>query len=353
MNYSREEMVDMIFILGECSRNSLLASRVYETTYPERRHPLEPAFSNLKDRFIETGKVQYKPHEVPARKMTEENEYRVMISLVEHPTTSTRELSNNLDISGTIVRRIVQKNKFHPYKIQLHQELLEDDFLNRVNFCEWSSFMLDNDPDFIRCLMFSDEATFHKNGCVNRHNFHYYSDVNPHLLRTVSQQRWSLNVWGAVVGPIVIGPHFFNGRLNGRIYHDFLENELPVLLENVPLDIRQKIWFQQDGAPPHFSANVREWLDRNFNDMWIGRGAAIAWPARSPDLTGMDFFLWGYVKDIVYRDTPTTVDDMKNRIRRAFASITQQMLQEMRHSFRKRIQMCLDRNGEHFEHLLK
>ncbi|GBL73687.1 hypothetical protein AVEN_230681-1 [Araneus ventricosus] len=35
---------------------------------------------------------------------------------------------------------------------------------------------------------------------------------------------------------------------------------------------------------------------------WIGRGGPVLWPPRSPDLTSLDFFLWGHLKELVYRD---------------------------------------------------
>ena len=53
------------------------------------------------------------------------------------------------------------------------------------------------------------------------------------------------------------------------------------------------IHFQQDGATPHYLGEVREYLNTRFPGRWIGREAPIAWPPRSPDLTPMDFFLWG------------------------------------------------------------
>lgn len=31
---------------------------------------------------------------------------------------------------------------------------------------------------------------------------------------------------------------------------------------------------------------------------WIGRGGPVLWPPRSPDLTHLDFFLWGYLKNL-------------------------------------------------------
>ena len=37
-------------------------------------------------------------------------------------------------------------------------------------------------------------------------------------------------------------------RVNGEMYAEFLENQLPGLLEDVPLNLRQRLIFQQDGA---------------------------------------------------------------------------------------------------------
>jgi len=44
--------------------------------------------------------------------------------------------------------------------------------------------------------------------------------------------------------------------LNGRRYSDFLIS-LPIILEEVPLFVRQNICFQQDGAPAHNAIIVR------------------------------------------------------------------------------------------------
>ena len=59
-----------------------------------------------------------------------------------------------------------------------------------------------------------------------------------------------------------------------------------------------------NGATPHFSDQVREVLNEHFLDRWMGRGTAkhpapFPWPPRSPDLTVMDFFFWGYLKSKV------------------------------------------------------
>jgi len=60
------------------------------------------------------------------------------------------------------------------------------------------------------------------------------------------------------------------------------------------------IIFQQDGAPPHWGSHVRRFLDVNFPNRWIGRDGPTPRPPRSPGITPLDFFLWGYVKDKVF-----------------------------------------------------
>jgi hypothetical protein len=82
-------------------------------------------------------------------------------------------------INGSSAHRVLIKNKYHPYKIQLVQHLAEDTFDRRVEFCEWAVEMYDSDPNFSKKIIFSDEAIFYLNGHVNKQNV----NVNAILLR--------------------------------------------------------------------------------------------------------------------------------------------------------------------------
>jgi len=162
-------------------------------------------------------------------------------------------------------------------------------------------------------------------------------------------------VWCGILGNRIIGPVFFDGNLTGQAYLRFLQEDVGPLLEDIPLEIRRNMWLQHDGAPAHYSRSVREWLQQRFPRRWIGRGdrhTPVPWPARSPDLTPMDFFLWGYIKELVYRTPSQSVDDLKRRIVSACQSITPAMLQAVHESTMKRAEMCDKVNGQHFEHLL-
>ncbi|KAJ8938501.1 hypothetical protein NQ318_005165 [Aromia moschata] len=61
------------------------------------------------------------------------------------------------------------------------------------------------------------------------------------------------------------------------------------------------------GLPPHNAKINTNWLNTTFSDM-IGTYGPIRWPARSPDLTSLDFWLWGYIQDQVYLTPPLVVD---------------------------------------------
>ena len=69
---------------------------------------------------------------------------------------------------------------------------------------------------------------------------------------------------------------------------------------------------QHDGCPAHNAIVAWNALNQQFPNRWKGRGSPVQrFPAWSPDLTLLDFFLWGHVKNVVYQQVPTTVGNMK------------------------------------------
>ena len=105
-----------------------------------------------------------------------------------------------------------------------------------------------------------------------------------------------------------------------------------------------------DGAPPHWGIPVRVWLNEKMPQRWMGRGSPnMPWPPRSPDLTPCDFFLWGFVKSKVYKTQPTTIEELKQRIRDAFAEITVEMRQKTILAYRERLEQVIENDGGHVE----
>lgn len=125
-------------------------------------------------------------------------------------------------------------------------------------------------------------------------------------------------------------------------------------MEDVPLATRARMWFQHDGAPAHFSFDARNHLTATFGERWIGRGGPVHWPARSPDLTPCDFFLWGFLKDKIYATPVETREDLQDRIFDTARELRENpgIFARVRNSLIRRTHLCIDVQGGHFEHLL-
>ncbi|GFU09736.1 putative DD41D transposase [Trichonephila clavipes] len=87
--------------------------------------------------------------------------------------------------------------------------------------------------------------------------------------------------------------------------------------------------FQQDGTTYHIARATIDLLKDAFGDRLISRFRPVNWPPRSCDLTPLDYFLWGYVKSLVYADKPQTLDHLEDNIRRVIADIRPQMLEKV------------------------
>jgi hypothetical protein len=112
------------------------------------------------------------------------------------------------------------------------------------------------------------------------------------------------------------------------------------------------VWFQQDGATAHTSRVSMTVLWQHFPGSLISLRGDLHWPARSPDLTPCDYFLWDYLKSIVYNDRPRTLDHLKNNIRQAIASIPVNMLESVERNLRSRLTQCIDNNGRHLHDIV-
>ncbi|UYV65829.1 hypothetical protein LAZ67_3005579 [Cordylochernes scorpioides] len=91
------------------------------------------------------------------------------------------------------------------------------------------------------------------------------------------------------------------------------------------------------------------YLDKNLLGQWIGRWGPIEFPARSPDLTPLDFFLWGTVKDGVYKRKPRNLDILWNEIQAVCREISLDVLIRCTEPVVTRTQNCIDAAGHQFE----
>lgn len=204
-----------------------------------------------------------------------------------------------------------------------------------------------NNPNFLNEILFSDEATFTTNGVVSSQNCRHWSAENPEFIINAKRQySQKINVWCGILSDSIIGPFFFENNLNANRFLTFLRNDFWNAIDDLPLQNRYQLKFQLDGSPVHNAVLVREWLDENFENHWIGRNSPlIEWPARSPDLTPLDFFLSGVLKEKVYKSRPQTVQELRDRIIQACTEITPGQIRKVTMNVRKRIDKCIEING--------
>ncbi|GFU34650.1 ig-like domain-containing protein [Trichonephila clavipes] len=105
--------------------------------------------------------------------------------------------------------------------------------------------------------------------------------------------------------------------------------------------------FQQDGATCHTARATIDLLKDTFGDRLISRFGPVNWPPRYCDLTPLDYFLWGYVKSLVYADKPQTLDHLEDSICRVIADIRPQMLEKVIENWTSRFDYIRASRGSH------
>ena len=343
----------MLRAIDEANRGYSLAREIYRQwlvdSGQEIRVPYRREFQRLDHRFSVLNVTEFNVgvdnHPRPGRpRVPWRTEERVIALARAFPLMGLRGIARRVGISHVTVRRIIREEGIRP-----------GDYAARRTFCRWMLRKLPQNNRFLENVLFTDESTFSSATLQNRQNTRVWAYANPHAtVQRFNQGRFSVNVWAGIVGNQIIGPVYLL-RLNGATYLRFLRRDLLAQLRQVvPPNRRRSLYFMHDGAPAHLTLAVRDYLPRMFGARWIARDPAPhLWPPRSPDLNPLDFFMWGAVKDSVYRSGRQieTREQLKHRIEEAFRTIqnSPDTFEKVRRNMRSRLQQCLDNDGGHIE----
>ncbi|GFT80752.1 DUF4817 domain-containing protein [Trichonephila clavipes] len=162
---------------------------------------------------------------------------------------------------------------YSPFGSAIHQ----NDHQARRRFVERAQNEIAVVPDFHERILFSYEVHFYLNGYVNKQNCRIWSEANPQVyVETPLHQKTA--VWCALWAGGILLQKAMKGH-------------------NVTV---------------------------NGDRFWTCELA----PPRSCDLTPLDYFLWGYIKSLIYTDKPQTPDRTEDNIRRVMPDILAQMLEK-------------------------
>ena len=263
-----------------------------------------------------------------------------------HGVTSVRNIASIAQCSSTTAYNYLQDAKFKPYKPRKVHQLLPNDFETRFSFAERAL----NEVTF-ESVLWTDEAYFTLNGDVNSVRGSKWSPTPTKVLLEKPIHPQKVLVWCGFNSKFIVDPFFVDGTLNSAKYLHLLQNHVEPFLRRKRCVTRTI--FQQDGAPPHIEKSVKEYLAHLFpGDKVISRHFNFTWPPRSPDLNPMDFFFWGYLKYLVYRDesfSATTIGRLKEKIKECIATIPVDMLLRVVQSVAPRLEAVIENHGQHIE----
>ena len=184
-------------------------------------------------------------------------------------------------------------------------------------------------PILAKKIMLSDEAHFDLGGYVNKQNCRIWGIENSHAyIEKPTHPKW-VTVWCGFWSrghfaskmskerplqsmAIVIEScwmNFCSQKLKRKILVIFGFNRTALrdthyrlcavvfLLTKIEEENIGNIWFQQDVATWHTAAATFDVLRPVFKDCIFSRRTDVVWPPRSCDLTPLDYYLWGAVKD--------------------------------------------------------
>lgn len=355
--YTLEQRWEILKTYLQNSESSTKTVRKLRSKFGRNEAPSTQYVDQFVTRVRETGSLLDKTTRSRTRTVrTTENIAAVAQSVQEEPSTSTRHRSQELNISRTSLMRILHKDLgMTPYKVQLVQELKPHDHPQRFRFANWALERLEEDEHFYRKIIFTDEAHFQLGGYVNKHNCRIWGTENPHVIVEKPMHPQRVTVWcGFWIGGI-IGPFYFENEeercvtVNGERYRAMITDYLWPIFEDMNLD---NIWFQQDGAPCHTSHATIDLLRGKFENRVISRFGDVHWPPRSCDLTPLDYYLWGAVKDKCYANHPATIEALKDEIGAAIDQIELHTIENVLQNWVDRMGYCKASRGSHLNEVV-
>jgi hypothetical protein len=160
------------------SKSVVTVQRTFRAKYA-KDPPTDKAIRAWYKQFTENGCLC--KQKSSGRPFTAEDDVeRVPVSFLHSPKKSTGTAAKELSMSKTTVCRVLRKRLvFKPYRIQMVQ-LWDEDPKRRLDFCLQLQDLMSSYDHFLEMAQFSDEATFHVSGAVNRRDVRIWGSENPH-----------------------------------------------------------------------------------------------------------------------------------------------------------------------------
>ena len=347
----QEAWVILQYGLKNSTKTVMRDFRTFYKVYP-KQVPGRWAFERLISRFKTThGHTRPVAPVGKGTNFDQDDVDRVREFFNDDDTISVRVASRALGLSKSMIWRILRKVlKWKSYREREVQPLTDEHRAKRRVFCRKMKGMGEGFP---RQVIFSDEKWFSLVPHPNRQNTRIWAPCQPNKTNECRVQGASkVMAWVGVVGNKVLPVHWFEEKkgVNGEAYLSLLKDKVWPAVRSVAN--RKNLYFQQDGATPHTTNQVMEFLHNKFHGRVISRKADFEWPPKSPDLNPLDYWFWGHCEAEVLRTKPTTLDELKEEVEAFCETVSGDVVEKSIMNIVKRIKYCAAEKGGHFEHKL-
>jgi AraC-like DNA-binding protein len=267
---------------------------------------------------------------------------------------STREISAQLNISRTSVRRMAKQDlnltSFRRVPAQIITNAVRQKRLERSSALLRRLKVRDT-----KHVFFTDEKNFYLNPPICNQTNRVWSsgkkaEIGPDRL-LVERQKFAPHVM--VSAGVCFGGksrlHFVDDKAKVDATY-YVGRLLPELTADCKRLLPAGFIFQQDGAPAHTARLAQDWLRVNCP----GFIEKDQWPPNSPDLNPLDYHVWGAMLDKYHKlqPKPNTIRDLKIALELIWEGLAQGPINKAIKSFTKRLRTCVDTDGGHIEHML-
>jgi inhibitor of nuclear factor kappa-B kinase subunit alpha len=253
-------------------------------------------------------------------------------------------------MSEASMRRLLDEDlQMKPFKMRKTQMLNPNLRAARKQKCR--TLLQRFTPENVDHILFSDEKIFNVEAKWNSQNGRVYAtDVHALPAGANQMQRTlhpaSVMVWAGVSAFGKTSLVFVDQGVKIRKENYVSDILVPHVLPLTQTMFNNNIWwFQQDSAPAHKANFTQTWC----RDHLPGFISSSEWPAGSPDLNPLDYFVWSKLEQMACRKNHPSVPSLKRALLKAWEELPMEEVHNSIHGWRKRLTACVRAQGGHFE----
>lgn len=300
------------------------------------------------------------PNEYPKKVRTVSNVSKVKSLVTRENPPTQKSIAKSLDTSVATINKIINQD-LQLKKAKKHNvhQLLPRHVAQRKTFCRilYENHLAGDKWKYIVTL---DEAWVYLNDCNKKRSIYYRKRGEKNVQTWFRQCKESFSK-----GFMIVAGFSYNGKLkirrvekNVKINSSYYQEKVlrPIFTEEIPLlypNDFQRVKLHQDKATSHTSKTTTAFLEKMKTDTGIAYIPFQHIPAKSPDVSPMDYCAFGLLKRALSKRKPTTIDGLWKVVEEEWKAIPLEILRKALLSWKSRCRLIVQKKGYQIEHLKK